>query len=302
MFVLASRTNVAIISTGRAGSTLLMHALASTPRSIHMFEPYFAFEVRDASNKLMNRDGSEMHIPLIGELYNCSVFDDEDITVLTMSQFSCKSSKWIAETLEEVDACMQSMINVDRTKKRCNSAHMMILKIIRLPWLVRKLATSAVFPPGTKVIHLVRHPAAVLQSQFAAGWDELLEVRSSDPSQAPKIIRLVDEICYEMTMNAAIISEYAESSPQQENVLVVRYEDLVHDYHGVMRQILQFTGVKHTDELAGTLEDVRMVKHAAVPTFTTEKSMSDQEANRLVGADPFCRKVIGQFYRQRSDL
>ena len=295
-----ARTDVAIISTGRAGSTLLMNALASVPESIHMFEPHFAYQVFDDNNMLVQDDGLPLHVPRLKEFFDCSVFNDPDAAAMSMSQFSCKSSHWIAETPDEVDACLRSMINIARTKERCNNAHMMILKIIRLPWLAHKLGTSALFPPGAKVIHLVRHPAAVLKSQFAAGWDELLEARGDGQAHAPKIIRLVDEICYEMTVNTAIIKEY-EASTQQGHVLVVRYEDLAHDFHGVMQQILQFVGAESTDELTETLEAVRQIKHANIPTLAV-KSITDEQAAVLVSADPFCRQVIGQYYRQRSDL
>ena len=297
-----ARTNIAIVATGRSGSTLLMNALAALPHSVHLFEPYFTPESMETA--LGHAVISAADTPSPYDLFTCSdrVYGLDSVAFL--SKFACESTPWIAETAAEVAACAMTRINSTRTMQRCREASSMIIKILQLPWLARKLSprtpVEGVIPQGTRVIHLVRHPAVVLRSQYTAGWDELHYCEQpSDAMTSCKespLERLAAHICTEMDEAAAVLAHY-----EQSHVLVLRYEELVVDYEGAMRRVLHFVkpdqyGTDDTDdELLKSMVEVKLRPHAQLPS-NPAKTVSIQDALAVVSGIDVCLNVLQRFY------
>ena len=293
-----ARTHIAIMGTGRSGSTLLMNALATMPRSVYLFEPYFTPESMETA--LGRAVISAADTPTLHDLFMCSVKVYGIESVAFLSKFACESTPWIAETSAEIAECKMTKINTTRTIQRCEAANTMIIKLLQLPWLTRKLAPLTaiedIIPRGTKVIHLVRHPAIVLRSQYAAGWDELHYCRQSDTSstceQAP-LQRLAQHICTQMDETSAVLSHY-----DQPNVLLLRYEELVVDYQGAMRRVLQFLGAEYqgaVDDLITSMQSVKQRPHAQLPS-NPAKTISIQDAVSVVSNLAVCVDVLQRFY------
>ena len=284
-----ARENVAIISTGRSGSTLLMNLLGAVPETVFLFEPYFSIAHHDMEvEELPPRSHL---IPRMDHLFDCSFAQWHDQLRNVLSQFACDNTPWIAETPQEVANCRAFVFDIQRTFKRCNAAHMMVLKILKLPWLARKLETKQVIPESVKVIHLVRAPAAVLASQHAAGWVDLVKP-SAGVSPA---FALAGEICSEMAANFDILQAHAS-----DRVLVLRYEDVIHDFDASMGRVLQFVDTEPSAGLISHLASVREKLHANIPRYRS-KVLTASAAQAIVDAQPLCRAVDARLH-SRDEL
>ena len=284
-----ARESVAIISTGRSGSTLLMNLLGAVPETVFLFEPYFSISHHDTEvEKLPARSHL---IPRMEHLFDCSFAMWHDQLRNVLSQFACDNTPWLAETAQEVADCRAFVFNIQRTHKRCTSANMMVLKILKLPWLARKLETKRVIPEAALVIHLVRRPAAVLASQHAAGWVDLVKA-SAGVSPA---FALAGEICSEMTSNTEIL----ETHPS-DRVLLIHYEELIGNFDATMKRVLQFVHVEPSVELIAHLASVREKLHANIPRYRG-KVLTSSAAQAIVDAQPLCRPVDSQLY-SRDEL
>ena len=282
-------THVAIVSVGRSGSTLLMKALAAAPDSVFYFEPYYAYEVVDTRMKEVVVHTSE--VPTIKELLNCDVLNNTVTTSRIISRFACNESRWLAETQTDIDACInRGSVNLHRARSRCMSAENVVVKILNLPWLSRKLGTTSLIPAGTKILHLVRHPAAVLKSQHAAGWDGFLLPHERLPGRSV-LHQLASKICSEMIQNGAILDSHVDQSA----VRIVRYEDLTANFSSAMGGVVEFVGLESSRALTEAIAEARATKHADLPSFA-ETSITLSDAERAVSEVGVCRAAVGRFY------
>ena len=278
-----------IVSVGRSGSTLLMKALASAPKSVFYFEPYYAIEVVDTRMKQVVVQTTD--VPTIKELMNCNVLNSAAMTSRILTSFSCNESRWLAETQTEIDTCINdSAIKLQRAYSRCMAADNVIVKILNLPWLSRKLGTTSLIPAESKIVHLVRHPAAVLKSQFAAAWDTFLLPHERTPGRSV-LHQLAGKICSEMIQNAVILDSHVNQSA----VRIVRYEDLAADFSSTMRQIVEFVGMESSQALTEALAAVQAAKHADLPGFASS-TITLAEAERAVSEVPMCRVILMKYY------
>ena len=280
---------MAIVSVGRSGSTLLMKALASAPKSVFYFEPYYAIEVVDTRMKQVVVQTTD--VPTINEIMNCNVLNSAAMTSRILTSFSCNESRWLAETQTEIDNCLAGgIINLQRAYSRCMAADNVIVKILNLPWLSRKLGTTSLIPAESKIVHLVRHPAAVLKSQFAAAWDTFLLPHERTPGRSV-LHQLAGKICSEMIQNAVILDSHVDQSA----VRIVRYEDLAADFSSTMRQIVEFVGMESSQALTEALAAVQAAKHADLPSFMSS-TITLSEAERAVSEVAICQAVLRKKY------
>ena len=266
-----------------------MKALAAVPETVFFFEPYYALEFHDTMAKKYNivRDD----VPTIPELLSCSYLNDDARASNILSKFACKETGWMAETPSEIDACIaHRTINTNRTKARCVAASHVVLKVLKLPWLARKLGTSNPIPAGSKAIHLVRHPAAVLKSQFASGWDGLIRPEFISPARSG-LSQLASQICYQMAQNDAILA-----LAEPDNVIVVKYETLTDKFPAEIRRVLDFVGIEATAELIQLLKQARATKHADIPVYSEDHVLTYEHALKVVSGVPLCQVVMKRFY------
>ena len=281
----ASRQHVAILSTGRSGSTLLMELLASLPNTVYYFEPYFNFAHHDEHvSPIPIHDAA---IPRMAELYDCErMIRDGRIQSIT-SLFACEGTAWIAETPAEVEACKSGVINIERSLSRCLSSSRMVVKATKLPWLTIKLNSTAVIPRDVKVIHLVRHPAAVLRSQYSAGWDVLYPRVGS----LSALESLGVHICSEM-----LVTAHALEQLEPANVITVRYEDMIAQFDETMLQVLAFLDIKPTDEVLARFQHVRALSSYAGLPRHPDKTATPESAAAAVAQSEMCRYVTDLYY------
>ena len=267
-----------------------MKALAAIPETVFFFEPYYALEFHDTMVKRYNITGAD--VPTILELQSCAYLNEDARASHILSKFACKETSWMADSPSEIDACIVNRtIDVSRTKARCVAASNVVLKVLKLPWLARKLATPNPIPVGSKVVHLVRHPAAILKSQFASGWDGLIRPEFIVPGRSG-VFQLASQICYQIAQNDAILA-HSDAG----NVLVVKYETLTENYAMEMRRVLDFIGVGATDELLAVLEQARSTKHADLPVYSQDHVISIEQARKVVSGVPLCQVAMQRFYR-----
>ena len=278
------KQHVAILSTGRSGSTLLMELLGSLPDTVFFFEPYFNFAHHDEHVSAIPINDSV--IPRMSELYDCHGIMREGRLQSIMSLFACEGTSWIAETPAEVDLCMKGVINIERSLSRCLSSSRIVLKVTKLPWLMVKLNSTGVVPQDVKVIHLVRHPAAVLKSQYSAGWDVLYP--RVDLLDGPA--SLGAHICAEMLVTANALEQLDSA-----NVLTVRYEDIMGQFDLVMAQVLRFLEARADAGLLVKLQHARQGQLAGIPR-RADKMLTAEEAMAAVARSDVCQYVSNQYY------
>ena len=162
----------------------------------------------------------------------------------------------------------------------------MVLKILKLPWLTKHLSMSNIFPQYTKFIHLVRHPADVLKSQYASGWDDLLGVTLGENPKK----KLGTDVCNEMLEIDAWFSKQAP-----DRVLVVKYEDLISKFDPTVRKIADYLGITITDSLMSDFRRVRETKFADIPRYSG-RNMTSEEGRSIANRLPACRTVMDRFY------
>ena len=297
---MVARSNIAIVSIGRSGSTLLMKALGSLPDTVYFFEPYFTFETYDREIETLSVE--DIRLPRLSQLFDCSIFDNAFVASAMMSHFACNESRWIAETPDEVNQCMNDFLesNMTRSKSRCMNAKRNVVKTLRLPWLSSKLGASGIIPNNTRVISLIRHPRSVLKSQYAAGWDYFTNLQLDVPS---RLALLASKICQDMIANSRLLHIYSENALNMRNtpVLVVQYEWFVEDFTSTMRKVMQFIEADDIKDAEVTFNAVREIKHAAIPTYDW-KTLTDEEADQYVSADPACQSVLERYYHQHNEL
>lgn len=103
-----------------------------------------------------------------------------------------------------------------------------------------------------KVILLVRHPADVAVSQYFQ-WRYRMKSHKKDLNRYPD--GLEDVSLYDFVMRSEsgmpkiieFMNVWASDLPRLKDFMLVRYEDLKDDPHGVLRTILQFIGTPGSD-------------------------------------------------------
>ena len=281
-----------------------MNLLASVPDAVFFMEPYFNIAEKNKQGTPVSVNNQ--HIMRPKHLFDCSVAYDRMYLHEVISLFACKRTPWLVENDKEHKDCIKGKFNVavsleslhdavlilftiipfQRAVERCANAPLMILKILKLPWLVKHLSTPNIFPSYTKFIHLVRHPGDVLKSQYASGWDDLLGVTLGENPKK----KLGVDVCNEMNEIDAWVSKQ-----DPERVLVVKYEDLIHKFEPTIRTITDYLGIPITDDLMSNFNKVRGTKFADIPRYTG-RNMTSVEGHTIADRLPACRTIIDRFY------
>ena len=245
------------------------------PHAFPLPEPYFSHEtVRKYAPELVVSGAFD--VPYPSEFFDCSFARSEWLIKATFWTFACSNVKWIQQDQALFDACNHSKLSSPLVRERCLSSSVIVLKILRLPWVMQHLDSSRIFSSDVRIIHVVRHPGAVLRSRYAANW---LVIRNTT------LIEEAEDLCHDMSTTTLFLRRV---HPTQH--LLVKYEDLLSNFDQTFRRISEFTSTTLDDDLLKAAERVRTTKHADIPQYEMQASLPTFKA--LVSAIPECGKAI----------
>lgn len=234
-------TKIAIVSTARSGSTLLMGLLSLNDNEFSLPEPYHVLREVDENNPSLRASG-DLKIPLPNVYLDCSFADADWLTRAALWSFACSNAPWIASDPTLFAQCTNGSIPTAVVKDKCMHSHTRVVKLMNLHWLHKATIESSLFEwfkDDVKIIHIIRHPVDVLKSRARAGWVQLDQ--SSLATEASLICR--DMLFHEALLKMVLPGQH----------IIVKYEDLVHKFDETYGRIVMFT--------TNTVPDAQFIKN-----------------------------------------
>ena len=186
--------------------------------------------------------------------------------------------------------CLSHDMDAAVVRDRCKHSTHRVIKLLRLPWLLKRLAIhpSQLFDADVRIVHVVRHPGDILRSRDAAFW---LPSNGSLDHEA-------DKLCMHMATNAVVL---ANAYPSQH--ITMRYEDFVEDPDAALRRLAAFIGLEMTDAMWERARAVQRRRHADVPRRSfTMLGYSKAEMHAFVWRVRSCAAVMVKLgYRPSID-
>mmetsp|Transcript_3218 Transcript_3218/g.6079 ORF Transcript_3218/g.6079 Transcript_3218/m.6079 type:complete len:461 (+) Transcript_3218:187-1569(+) len=229
----ADALNVVMVSAGRSGSTMLSHYFMENPRWLYLFEPDNDFCCWNCSRLF------HAYMDGIEAFFNCSFAFDDTLLQKAFWWNAVRLTHWPRELISRLNNTMErqgvflSSDEKSRVHRYCLSKSRRVLKSICFdtPKSAHALATLATTPHRAmplKIIHLVRHPAAVIRSQIDDRWWEWCH---NDVSQAARAV------CKRMR---AQIQEFEPLLLNSNVFMRVRYEDMARHQAPTIQAVAAF--------------------------------------------------------------
>ncbi|MBI2191127.1 MAG: alpha/beta fold hydrolase [Planctomycetes bacterium] len=245
-----------VLSSPRAGSTLLRVMLAGHPR---LFSPP---ELHLLPFETMGQRQRELGVSFLGEGLQRAVMELKGLDAAGSRRLL---EGWVAgdRSIPETYAALVEMAGgrqvVDKT-----------------PTYAARLGTlenAERFLEGAKYVHLVRHPYAVIESFVRMRMDKLAGAAEGDP------YALAEEVWAVSNENVLAFFERIEAGRKH----VLRYEDLMRGPEEAMRRLCDFLGVGYVPELLTPYEGDRMTDGVhpesaplSDPNFRTRKRIEPE--------------------------
>ena len=187
--------------------------------------------------------------------------------------------------------CVARSLDAAIVRERCRASTHRVIKLLRLPWLLKRLAIhpTQLFDADVRLVHVVRHPGDILRSRAAASW--LLIHNATLEAEA-------DSICMHMVTNAVVLQN---AYPDQH--VTVKYEDFVADFEPTLLRLAAFLGIDMTQDMWSRARQIQQHRHAAVPqTDFAQLSHSRAEMHAIVWRVRTCAAFMARFgYRPGTD-
>ena len=260
---------VVIAGAPRSGTTLLLDVMASSLKYRKIFEPLHPKNVRGAEN-----------------FYYLYVRPEE--RNLELESFMRKAlsgminTPWTNEMglIKDTKSFLKMFLKVYRWRWWAPNR---IMKIIRgnlmLAWMERNF--------GCKIVFIIRHPCAVVESQKRMGWEkgrekELLRVLSQERLLEDYLVPFEDEIERvkrkgDYWEKSALLWAIENMVPMRQikegslHALLVFYEDLIMNPEKELKRISEYTGIKEINQ-----------KKLAKPSRTADKSTFSASREKML--------------------
>lgn len=242
-----------IIAESEAGSSLLLHLLSRVPDSFSLFEPFrnFKYDPHKTLNGSFDtlfscnfaRDGatlSEVAWPgaarehILRGLADTDVPDGLDLDTYRARMLASRH----AFSENESDPIL----------RKCLSASTKIVETIRFTGYIRILPKN-VINERLRVIHILRHPARLVEAQTAAGLH-----RGGNITNETWVHGLIKELCDRVDGGIRVLRSQVPPS----HILFLRFEDLMKAPAAVTKIVYDFLGVKYdlfTPEIERWVDD-----------------------------------------------
>ena len=142
-------------------------------------------------------------------------------------------------------------------------------------------------PPHAKLLIITRAPWFILRSQYRLGWLRKEEV----PNGQDFFLYHANDICQTLLVNHETGHHIARSHP--ENVLVLRYEDLMDDFDVTMGRLFPFIGEPLLPSLLTRLREIRA--RNIMPSYGKNFDISPEDAEKHVRQVDSCNRVIALY-------
>jgi hypothetical protein len=240
---------ISIHGVPRSGTSWLGQIFASHPDVAYRYQPLFAYRFKDRLNLQSTSQDIDR---FLNELYN--VEDDEFI--LDVERRKPISDYW------------QKAIKSEQPKY-------LVMKMVRYHHLLRLFLENI---EGIKIVGIVRHPCAVINSwlqapkEFRCGWDPNKEWRYAPKKNAE---RPEEFNGFEKWKEVALMFlKYQQKFP--ENFYLLRYETLANNTESEVKRLFSFSGLEMEQQ---TLDFVNIShsKHDPDPYSVIRKNVSNQK-------------------------
>lgn len=254
-----------VLSTGRSGSTLLRVMLAGHPAlfcppELHMLQ-YATFGQRQR------------------ELPSIHFAKGFQRAWMELNGGDALDAESMAAKLVSADAPMQEAFRL--LQERCHPR----LLLDKSPSYTNDVATleraESIFE-SPKYIYLVRHPYAVIDSYVRNRFEKLWQGEGLGP---------LDLAEFEWTTTNYNVLCFLRHIPAERRCLI-RFEDLVRNPEGSMRQISAFLGIEYVEELLTPYEGSRMIDGVGDPNLHERNAIDPNLADaweRVRLPRPLCR-------------
>ena len=248
-----------------------------------LVEPYYSIQSvsmkhPDMVPRLMHALGGQFPLPSI--FLDCS-FVENDVTFKpTFWLFACDNIPWIARDSAMHQACVKASLDKDVVRNKCTRSTHRVAKFLRIPWLLRQPGINAMslFDDRTKIIHVVRHPAATLRSRIMALW----HVTNNRTYAEEAFV-----VCNDMAVHVELLKLYPPDT-----YITVKYENLFDRFDSTFLRMQSFVGVDVSEDLLQQASTARQAKHADIPHMSDHAPLAVfEDLVRLV--DP-CANVMDQ--------
>ena len=130
-------------------------------------------------------------------------------------------------------------------RRKCQQAKARTIKLISITMDVVRILLDMV--PEVNIIHVIRDPRAVIDSQIASG---LIDKR--------KIEKHTKDLCNEMTHNHHVLS--TDLQPFRDSIKVVIYEELASWPIEIFREMYYFAGLQFTSKVQSFINSIALAK------------------------------------------
>ena len=236
----AGPVNAIIIAENEAGSSLLLHLLRKIPRSFSLFEPFRNYKynqqqtLQGTFDTLFNcsfaRNGSilsEVVWPGVARAHVLRGLDDTDMP----DGFDLDAYR--AHLLATRQAFNKS--ESDPILRKCVDSSTRIVKTIRFTGYVRILPKRTI-DERLRVIHVLRHPARLVEAQAAAGM-----LHGGNVSNETWVHGQIKQLCDRVDGGIRSLQSQVPSS----HILFLRFEDLVKAPAACVKIVYDFLGANY---------------------------------------------------------
>ena len=182
--------------------------------------------------------------------------------------------------------CLAHELVPSQVVNLCLDSDLRLTKVIRIPYLAAALNTTDVLPTHAKIIHIVRHPADILKSQYKMGWLRVDRV----PAGRERFEYYAEVLCKNMAVNEQVASEYEHTHG---HVLRIRFEDFIAHKTATTAAIYQFIDEPMTDEISSRTSVI--LERNIMAGSSDKRIMSHDEAVSYVSMHAICSNIMSLY-------
>jgi hypothetical protein len=271
------------LSIERSGSTMLLQMFNLINNSFILPEPYWNY------SQVQKRPELDNAYPSIQSLADCSFALNKTTVSRVFWPYACKNVYWVRNNYSLSDNCTNGVIDAKLVNRRCRSAHINLIKVVRTTELVRQYGLDNAIPRHIKVFHLVRAPWKVFMGQAVLGWIKPPQDFKDDTvlSDHETMVYHLNRICWQMLLSRQVLQ-----SRDKADQLTVRYEDFESpdQFDRTIKRLYSFLEIDMSVQLMEATRVAKDLRYAQFGHKATNYTVeaAEEAARRL----PPCQDVI----------
>lgn len=322
---------VLILAQPRTGSSFVGQLFNQNPNVFYLYEPLHSLALFERLNYIRKTDYKNLVASLLSNASSCHFNGFQDyFSFISHPGLSSPHYRLSSKSLSSPPLCKTFVQSFDNQSDFVSKCPPLVAESVSLVCSTKKFVTAKVLThrlpkkvlevlvehfhsrkKQLKILQLIRDPRAVVWSMVKIGWiqrgtagkrNAMFHLLGKDSTLNHSFTKQVQQVCDRMIKDVTL-SSYLSSKLNDDQYMVIRYEELAKGTDAFASRIFDFTGVDFAPEVKdwlhrNTLHDKNEWSYSTATRNTTVTINSWRKSLSLIETsiiDRGCGYVIGKF-------